>query len=170
MGDGQRHGLFRRRERVGGVVDWPPGPWDDDPEPEYVPGVHELTVLSEGITLVAPIRFIRDSRLVLAGAAEPFPPGRLLMLGGPDWASFEIVQVVDASAASAASKASRASAASAVPQPAASCTVRRAQLGSVGVPHRPGTPVTPVSVESGRVLVLTEPEPGRTEPEPGRPD
>ncbi|MEY9906972.1 hypothetical protein ABIA35_003197 [Catenulispora sp. MAP12-49] len=144
-------GLFRRREpRVGEAVDRPPEPWDDDPEPDYAAGVHELTVLSEGVTLAEPLNYPRDARLVLAGATEPFGPGQLLMLGGQGWSTFEMVQVWDDGQ---------------VPR-RESCPVWRQRLGSACASHpvgTPVTPVTPVTAESGRVLVLVEPEP---EPEP----
>lgn len=115
-------------------------PWPDDDEPEYDPdpggaGTYRLTVLSEGdVTLADPIPDIRTGHVVLGGAPEPYAPGQLLMLGGPDWSSFEIVQVKQ-------------------PDPATgrwpTCPVRRAALHTVPGPHRAGTPVTPIAVEPG---------------------
>jgi hypothetical protein len=111
----------------------PPEPWLDDVEPDYVPGVHELTVLAEPARLAEAIHYIRTSHVVLAGASGPFQPGRLLMLGGPGWDTFEIVRVRDAIPA---------------PQQMPQYKVERGVLGTVGGPHPVGTPVTLVSAET----------------------
>jgi len=102
-------------------------------EPEDDPGVYQLTVLSQGqATLAESIRYNHTSRLALAGTAEPFAPGQLLMLGSPGWRTFEIVQVKEANSA---------------PGQTVSYSVQRGMHGTIGRPHTVGTPVTPIAVE-----------------------
>jgi hypothetical protein len=68
----------------------------------------------------------------LAGAGGPFAPGQLLLLGGPGWETFEIVQVTETGSA---------------PEQTESCPVRRCVLRTLGNVHPAGTPVTAISVE-----------------------
>lgn len=152
--DDRSRRLFRRR--VGGIVAGPVEPWLDDEEPEYLPGVHQITVLAEGATLASPIHYIRESYLAVAGVAEPYPPGQMLMLGGDGWDTFEIVQVIqDTEGRRAPSRNEKRRGVSAVAEshptgtgvtPAVMCRVRRGLVGTVGGPHSAGTPVTPVTI------------------------
>lgn len=110
-----------------------PEPWPEDDEAAYDPGTYQLTVLSgERVTLAAPVRYTRTAHLELSGAIQPFAPGQLLMLGGPDWGSFEIVQVEQGDSASGQ---------------ATSCPVQRGKLRTLRHLHHAGTPVTPIAVE-----------------------
>jgi len=102
-------------------------------EPADDPGVYQLTVLSEEQATLTDIRpGNRVWRLTLAGPAEPFAPGQLLMLGGPGWTTFEIVQVKEVNSA---------------PGRPVSYSIQRNMFRTVGRPPRTGTPVTPIAVE-----------------------